>query len=246
MRSGAGRIPLIIAGIAALVTYAAFGEQAPFGFLQKIHLSCHLHHDTTAADDATTDDEDSIVVSSSPEKRSVTPFDSIALEGATDADMTSCDTQSLAITAASGSKHLETTVPGGKLVVGGQRGGLRLQVTAPQHAMPVEGAGKVTLAGLRDPTSIRANGPIHLSATGAGASAELTRNGPSKLSLTKLEAKNMVIQMNGVGDAEVNATENLIAEVRGSGHVRYLCHAHTVAEIHVPRSVERLPTSDGG
>jgi hypothetical protein len=247
VRSGAGRIPLIIAGLAALLTYAAFGEQTPFGFLHKIHLSRHPHQDTTPAGDATTDDEDSAIVSSSPETRSVTPFDSISLEGATDADITIGDTQSLTITAAGGSKHLETTIRDGKLVVGGQRGGVRLQVTVPQlHALQVDGAGKVTLAGLRDPVSIKANGPIHRSATGAVDSAELTLNGPSKLSLTKLEAKNMVIQMNGVGDAEVNAIENLTAEVRGSGHMRYLGHAHTVAEIHGPGLVERLPTSDAG
>ena len=50
---GAGRTPLIIAGVAALVTYAALGEQTPFGFLDR--LGGHHHAitiSTNKADDA--------------------------------------------------------------------------------------------------------------------------------------------------------------------------------------------------
>ena len=239
MQTGAGRTPLIIAGVAALATYAAFGEQTPFGFLH--HFS--RHHHASAKINVDTDDED-VATAPTSETRSVAPFDSIQLEGATAADITVGDTQSLTVTSSGG---VGTSVHDGKLVVNGEGKGVHVTVTVPHlRALQVDGAGTITLAGLRDPISIKANGPVHLSATGAVDSAELTLNGPSKLSLTKLEAKHMIIKMNGVGDADVNATETLTAEVTGSGHVRYLGEAHTVAKIHGPGSVERISASSAG
>ena len=237
MRSGAGRTPLIVAGIAALVTYIAVGQQTPFGLLRELHRPSH-HHDSVKAD---TDDDDR---SPTSETRTVEPFDSIQLEGETAADIRIGDTQSLVVTSLGG---VGTTVHNGKLVINGEGKSVHLQVTVPHlHTLQIDGAGTVSLAGLRDPISIKANGPVHLSASGTVDSAELTLNGPSKLALTKLETKNMVIKMNGVGDADVNATESLNAEVTGSGHVRYLGDAHATAKIHGPGSVERLSSSTAG
>jgi hypothetical protein len=237
VRTGAGRTPLIIAGVAALVTYAAVGEQTPFGFLH--HFSRHHH---ALKIDVDTDDD--VAANPTSETRSVAPFDSIQLEGATAADITIGDTQSLTVTSSGG---VGTSVHDGKLVINGEGKAVHITVTVPHlRALQVDGAGQVTLAGLRDPIAIKANGPVHLSASGAVESAELTLNGPSKLSLTKLEAKNMIIKMNGVGDADVNATETLTAEVTGSGHVRYLGDAHTTAKIHGPGSVERISSSNAG
>ncbi len=243
MRTGAGRTPLIIAGVAALVTYAAFGQQTPFGFLHKLHFASHHH--VTVNTDGDTDDED-VVAGGGTETRLIAPFDSVVIEGTTDADITIGDTQSLTISAAGGASHTATAVHDGKLVVSGG-GAAHLTITVPHlRAVQVDGTGKVTLAGLRDPISIKADGPVHVSASGAVDSTDLILNGPSKLDLTKLETRNVVIKLNGPADAQVSASENLTAEVTGPGRVRYLGEAHAVAKIHGPGSVERMSGSSAG
>ena len=70
-------------------------------------------------------------------------------------------------------------------------------------------------------------------------------NGPSKFALAKLEAKNLVVQINGVGDADVNATETLVADVKGVGHVSYRGSPHLVTTIKGPGSVQHVASSEG-
>jgi hypothetical protein len=100
----------------------------------------------------------------------------------------------------------------------------------------------VSLVGLRDPIAIKANGAVQLWGSGTVESAELTMNGPGKFALGKLEAKNLVVQINGVGDADVNATENLVADVKGVGHVSYRGSPHLVTSIKGPGSVQHVAT----
>ena len=274
MRSGAGRAPLIIAGVAALVTYAAFGEQTPFGFLHLLHR----HHPTVtintdksadAAEDRAQQEADRAqeqadraqeikdraqemserakemaqtavetataaipaipaipavpAVPAAPttgnEVRELEPFDGISIENNADVTVTIGETQSVMLTGGVG--RTETRVHDGKLVVSGSAPGVRVAIIMPHlRALQVNGYGKVSLVGLRDPITIKANGAVQLWGSGTVDSAELTMNGPSKFQLAKLEAKNLVVQINGVGDADVNATENLVADVKGVGHVR--------------------------
>jgi hypothetical protein len=132
-------------------------------------------------------------------------------------------------------------VKDGKLVISGRGGAVRIVVTVPHlRSLEANGAAKVKLVGLKDPITIAAHGPVQISATGTVDSADLTMDGPSKLAMAKLETKNMTIKMNGLGDAEVFATETLTASVNGVGHVRYLGDPHTVAKVHGLGSVEKL------
>ena len=292
---GAGRAPLIIAGVAALVTYAALGEQTPFSFLH--HLGFGHHHTITintdkagdaammagdaAADaaeaardkaqeardhaaelrqaavdkaQAEVDKAQSIADKAQAavdkerapanETRTLDPFDSVTIDNNATASITIGDTQSVSISGVPG--QTQTRVRDGKLTVSGSTPGAHIAITLPHlRALQVNGYGEVDLQGLRDPIAIKANGAVQLSASGAVDSAELTLNGPSKFSLAKLEAKNLVIQINGVGDADVNATETLVADVKGVGHVSYRGSPHLVTTIKGPGSVQHVASSEG-
>jgi hypothetical protein len=300
---------LIIAGVAALVTYAMVGEQTPFGLMHWLHR----HHPkieidsgdgaagrqaardsaqkvadaTDASIDATQRNTDAVqraediaqraldmaqakadeaqrraddaqdrlentqasveggVASTPAETRDLPSFDSIVLENDAAADVVIGDTQLVSIVAKDASPEaIQTKVRDGKLVVAGRLSGAHVTIIVPHlKYLQVNGAGQVSLEGLRDPISITTNGPVHISASGAVDSADLTLNGPSKAALTKLATKNMRIVLNGVGDAEVNATDTLTADVHGVGRVRYVGEPHTVSTIRGQGSVERLSQS---
>jgi multidrug efflux pump subunit AcrA (membrane-fusion protein) len=287
---GAGRAPLIIAGVAALIAYAVFGEQTPFGFLHRLGGHHHaISISTDKSDDiaqtardaadaardkaeeareraeelrqaavdkaqAEVDKAQAIADSaqaavdnkraSGNETRVLDPFDSVTIENNADATITIGDTQSVMITGDIG--HTDTRVHDGKLIVSGSIPGVRVAIIVPHlRALEVNGFGKVSLVGLRDPIAIKANGAVQLWGSGTVDSAELTLNGPSKFALSKLETKNLVVQVNGVGDADVYATENLVADVKGVGHVSYRGSPHLVTKINGPGSVQRVASSEG-
>jgi hypothetical protein len=283
---------LIIAGIAAVLTYGIVGQHGPIGFLRSIGLT-HGDHTASAKVTVDTDDEDAsdraqekmdraqekadrarekaelalekakntlAAIPAIPpippiaaippvppvpgigagEARNVAPFDRIELSNNADATITIGDTLSVNVTAPDG-ENVTTDVHDGKLVVAGRSSGARIVVTMPHLlALEANGAAKIRLTGLKDPIKITAHGPVKLTADGVVDSAELTMDGPSKLSLKELKTKDMKITLNGMGDAEVFATDTLTAEVRGVGHVRYLGDPHTQSTIHGMGSVEKL------
>ena len=320
MQTGSGRAPLIIAIVAALITYIALGNQTPFGFLHHLgHHKITIDTDKTAdaaaearqaaldrvqeaADraqeeaDRAQEEQDNRreelrqradelkqraqelteqaqelaaagaekAVAAIPavpavpappgapaapaapgtdtEVRALETFDSITIENNADATVTIGDKQSVMITGAVG--HTETNVHGGKLTISGSMPGMRVAIIVPHlRTLQVNGYGKVSLVGLRDPISIKANGAVQLWGSGTVESANLVMNGPSKFQLDKLEAKNLTVQVNGVGDADVFATENLTADVKGVGHVRYHGDPHLTTKINGPGTVQRVAAS---
>jgi len=320
VQTGSGRAPLIIAIVAALVTYAAFGPQTPFGFLHrfdhhKITISTDKSADAAeaarqraedarqAAEDARQEAEDRAqderdraqalsdkaqelgrraseiaeaagekavaavapltavpappaapaapaapavpaVPASGSEELGLDPFDSVTLENNASATITIGDRQSVSVSGGMG--HTEARVHDGKLIVSGSMPGVKVAITVPHlKSLEVNGYGKVTLEGLRDPVAIKANGAIKLSASGTVDSAELILNGPSKFDVARLQARNLTVEVNGVGDADVYATENLVADVKGVGHIRYRGDPHLVTKINGPGTVQRL-VSDAG
>jgi hypothetical protein len=257
---GAGRTPLIIAGVAALVTYAAFGSQTPFAFLHN--LGHHKHTitviSTSDADEAVAEAREEAAEaaaeakeaaaearetsSSHSETREVAAFDSIVLEDGAAADIKIGDTQSVEFKVPGGhGEGVKTDVRDGALVVAGMGPALHLQVTVPHlRDLRVNGPSKVSIEGLKEPISVTANGPSRLSANGSVDSIDLTINGPGKLAFTDLVAKNVLVHLNGVGDAEVNATQSLTADIEGVGKVRYMGEPHVVSTIHGPGTVKRI------
>jgi hypothetical protein len=291
-----GAAPLIIAGVAALITYAALGNQSPFAFLHhlkhpKVTVSTDMSDAAQTAEDRAQEQADRAqemrdraqemaerakemarneaekvrlaaippvppipavppvppvagVSETAGEVRALEPFDSITIENNADVAVTIGDNQSVMLTGSVG--HTETRVHDGKLTVSGSMPGVRVAIIVPHlRALQVNGYGKVSLVGLRDPIAIKANGAVELWGSGTVDSAELTMNGPSKFALAKLEAKNLVVQINGVGDADVNATETLVADVKGVGHVSYRGSPHLVTTIKGPGSVQHVASSEG-
>ncbi len=267
MRSGSARAPLIIAGVAALATYAAIGHHGPIGFLRSVGL---LHHHATSASIAIDDDEDEArdkaddaeakaeqarakaerAIAAIPPLPPIPPMPSAAsnetrevapfdrIELTENADAT-VEIGDTQSVRVTGS-DINTNVRDGKLVISGH-GGARIVVTVPHlRSLEANGTSTVNLVGLKDPITIAAHGPVQISATGTVDSADLTMDGPSKLAMTKLETKNMTIKLNGFGDADVFATETLTASVNGVGHIRYLGDPHTVSNVHGLGSVEKL------
>jgi len=323
VQTGSGRAPLIIAIVAALVTYAAFGPQTPFGFLHRFgHHKITISTDKSAdaaedarqkAEDARQAAEDRVQEArdraqegadrvqeindrtqemqeraqelgqratelaqaageraveavkpfaapdapaapappappAAPGADSEVPgldsFDSVTLENNASATITIGDRQSVRVSGGMG--RTETRVHDGKLIISGSIPGVKVAITVPHlKALEVNGVGKVSLEGLRDPVAIKANGAIKLSASGTVDSAQLVLNGPSKFDVARLQAKNVTVEVNGVGDADVYATENLVADVKGVGHIRYRGDPHLVTKINGPGTVQRL-ASDAG
>jgi len=321
VQTGSGRAPLIIAIVAAIITYAALGPQTPFGFLHhaghhKITISTDKSDDAAdaarqkaedarqAAEDARQEAADRAqdqaerardqaqemsekaeelgrraseiaqaasekavaaitpltavpappaapaapaapaVPAAGAEQRGLEPFDSVTIENNASATITIGDTQSVSVSGGLG--HTETRVHDGKLLVSGSIPGVKVAITVPHlKSVEVNGYGKVNLEGLRDPVTIKANGAIKLSASGMVDSAQLILNGPSKFDVAKLQARTVTVEVNGVGDADVYATETLVADVKGVGHIRYRGDPHLVTKINGPGSVQRL-VSDAG
>ena len=310
MQTGSGRAPLIIAIVAAVITYAAFGSQTPFGFLHHVgHHKITISTDKSAdaAEDARQAAEDArqeavdraqeeadraqelrdkaqelgrraseiaeaagekavaavtpltavpappaapaapaapAVPAAGSEELGLDPFDSVTIENNASATITIGDRQSVRVSGGMG--RTETRVHDGKLIISGSIPGVKVAITVPHlKALEVNGVGKVSLEGLRDPVAIKANGAIKLSASGTVDSAQLVLNGPSKFDVARLQARNLTVEVNGVGDADVYATENLVADVKGVGHIRYRGDPHLVTKINGPGTVQRL-ASDAG
>lgn len=263
MRPGDTRKPLLIAGLAAGVTYLVVGSSSPFDGLHlgSLHsrLFSHFRHReanvdvrqaVADADQAMADTHQAVADAhqavadahhaaadthrtGSIEQDGPPGFDGIVLETIANLTVTIGDTRSVKIDGSGDSMGgVRTDVRNGKLVITADRPVSHLTITVPHlYNLEVNGPGNVVLDGLRDPLSIVAHGPATFRATGTIDMLDLKLDGPSNLDLLKLEAKDVIIRMNGGGDADVHATRNLIAEVHGMGRVRYIGQPHTSTTI---------------
>jgi hypothetical protein len=269
---GDTRKPLLIAGIAAVATYLVLGASSPFDgmHLSSLHNRLFHHHREAAdvhqaaadVDQAVADahqavaDAHQVVAdahqaetdahrSVSIEQGGLSGFSGIVLDTIMDVTVTIGDTPSVKVDESGDSMSgVRTSVHNGKLVINADRPGAHLTITMPHlYSLQVNGPGNVVLIGLRDPLSIVAHGPANFRATGTIDTLDLKLDGPSNLDLLKLEAKDVVIKMNGGGDADVHATRNLIAEVHGMGRVRYIGEPHTSTTIDGSGSIGPLPNA---
>ncbi len=249
MQPGNTRGPLVIAAIAAGAAYLCLGHSTPGDLWRLVpHLRVAIDgqagHDVVTHDDAdddTADREDDSDDSATSERRHVGEFDGVILHSGAKATITVGDTPSVKLTAPPEIlATVRTTVVDGKLTVIGNPD-VRVAITVPHiKVFTIDGAGQVDLRGLREPIAITVNGSAGLTASGSVASLDLTMNGPGKLSLSKLEAKNVRIKLNGAGGADIFATDNLVADIRGNGNIRYLGAPHTETSIVGPGSVRPM------
>jgi hypothetical protein len=167
------------------------------------------------------------------QNRGVDAFHSVELRGAATLDVLVGAQQSLVVEGGSrGLERLRTEVRNGRLVIE-SRGNwlwnqgttrLRVRITVPQlRALELNGAGNITINGLD-------GGALALVLSGAGALEGGGRvetltarvNGAGSIDLSRLEATDAEVAVNGTGSIDVNVTGRLDATVNGVGNIEYL------------------------
>jgi hypothetical protein len=167
------------------------------------------------------------------QNRGVDAFHSVELRGAATLDVLVGAQQSLVVEGGSrGLERLRTEVRNGRLVIESRgnwlwnQGTTRLQVriTVPQlRALELNGAGSITINGLD-------GGALALVLSGAGALEGGGRvqtltarvNGAGSIDLSRLQATDAEVAVNGTGSIDVNVTGRLDATVNGVGNIEYL------------------------
>jgi len=245
VRTGDARIPLLLAGASAVITCLIVGSLSPFDAFRIARLHGHLRDHAATLIYHFDSDRGRHDSSRTSQFEPGSNFDEVVIENTASATITIGDRPSVAVNEPSHpSGRISTVVRGGKLVISSLGPPAHLSLTVTHlRSLRVNGPGDINLVGLHDPLSIVTNGPSSLRATGAIDCLNLMLNGPSNLSLSKLQAKNVAIRMNGGGNAEIFATDSLMAEVHGDGRVRYLGEPHTTTNIDGSGSIAPLTVS---
>jgi hypothetical protein len=165
------------------------------------------------------------------ETRSVEPFTRIEIQSSADADVRVGPGEAALEVIADDNliDRVQTRVTDGVLVIGMASGSYSLK-TSPRvvvrvpslEGLVIAGSGDVRvegLAGARFEGVIRGSGDMVL--LGAVDEVELAIEGSGDVDAFGLEARSVRARIAGSGDLDVLALEELDAEVRGSGDVRY-------------------------
>lgn len=170
------------------------------------------------------------------ETRDVKPFTKVELKGSADIVLEAGKKQSFTI---SGSEkklsRVETVVEGDTLIIS-QKGrnwsGTAIDITIHVKALNslvVEGAADATLKNINSENfelMIAGAGDVDIS--GTCGSAEMDIAGAGDINARKFECKSVDININGAGDADVYASENVKAMINGVGDVTVYGNPKTV------------------
>jgi hypothetical protein len=172
------------------------------------------------------------------ETRDVAEFTKVESTGSPDVTITIGDKQSLSIEADDNILPVLTTeVKEGKLTIGSSEGyspRTDIKITITVRALDgaaVSGSGEIAVTGLKATAfeaAVTGSGEIKLE--GEADSLAATVTGSGDLDATKLTVADATVRVTGSGDAKVNATKSLIANVTGSGDVRYSGNPGDVTE----------------
>lgn len=214
MRSNDGRGALLIAGVAAVLTYAVVGPLTPWDALHLLHRSAAhpRHHERILPAD----------MPAGSMVRADAAVETVVLTGDADATITVADGR-VAVTTESGAPVHEDSsyFDGRKLVLSG-RSGEHLTVRVPRLTSLIVNDGiQVNVSGLHGKIAIVLTGPSRVRAAGAVDKLTLVATGPGDSDLSALCARVAEVTLVGGGDADVNATDRLSATLTGPGHVRY-------------------------
>lgn len=164
------------------------------------------------------------------ELRELGPFDSLHVVGSTSVDVQIGGESSVLLRADDNMlQYLTTEVRGSTLHIGLEKGSYTFGVR-PRATITMSGLEEITMVGSGDANVLGLDGDVFTSTTlGSGDLTargrvdrlEATVNGSGSLELSELEARAANVQINGSGDAEVRASEEIIAVVSGSGDIVY-------------------------
>lgn len=164
------------------------------------------------------------------EVRPVVDFKKIRVEGSADVIATIGSTTSLSVTGDDNLiPYVTTVVEGGVLVVDMKPGsyhwrhGLRVEVTTPTlENVSIDGSADVNVNGLSGGSfGVDISGSGSLRGFGSVDKLTVSVSGSGDLRLYDVVAREVHVTISGSGDAQVHATDTLIAEVSGSGDIRY-------------------------
>jgi hypothetical protein len=168
---------------------------------------------------------------SASESRTLKTFTSIEIGASADVTVRFGETQSVVVETDDNILPLvETRVQGNKLVIGQPIGTdlnprLGIQVTIVMKSLDrvtISGSGNVTISGM-DTNLVRFEipGSGDITAQGTVDTVNATIKGSGNIFCGDLQAKSADVRISGSGDVTVYASENLSANISGSGTVLY-------------------------
>jgi len=165
------------------------------------------------------------------ETRDISGVTSVDLAGAADVDITFGDVESLVVEAEDNIVPLiETEVENGRLVIGTKSNTsysntrpVTVHVTMKSlEAVSLSGSGSITVQNFQGETiRVDLSGSGDINVSGTADSADMTLGGSGKINGEQFKADSVKVSVDGSGDARVYASEQLDAEVGGSGSIRY-------------------------
>jgi len=110
------------------------------------------------------------------------------------------------------------------------RKGIAVRITVPNlESIKATGAGKFHISDLKNEKfTIYTTGATALTALGETKSLEIHNTGAGKIDTNSLHAQTAKVDISGAASVEVNASEQLDADVSGVGHVSYSGNPKTV------------------
>ncbi len=165
------------------------------------------------------------------ETRSVSGFDSVALEGSGAVNITFGTDESVVVKADDNIVPLiETNVQNGTLVIGikGNTGintsnGILVTVTMKSlKSLSLKGSGSIDATGLvGNDVEIRLAGSGNINVTGTADSVNISLPGSGNIYCDGLQARSATVTLDGSGTITTYASESLDAGIRGSGSIRF-------------------------
>jgi hypothetical protein len=110
------------------------------------------------------------------------------------------------------------------------RSGVAVRISVPNlESIKAAGAGKFEISNIQNEKfRIDTTGATSLNASGETKSLEIHNAGAGKIDTNELHAQKAKVEIAGAASVDVNATEQLDANVSGVGHVSYSGHPKTV------------------
>lgn len=166
----------------------------------------------------------------------------VVIEGVADTEITIGSDAGLEVDGDEGSVPLIQNDGGTLRLIARHRDGAppRLRISLPAlESLELRG-GKARIDGLEGPRFVlRVTGTAEVTASGVVDAASIEADGAGKLRLEDLETRDLVLTMNGAGEARVQASGTLAVHLNGPSHVTYSgSPAHVTRVINGPGVVE--------
>jgi hypothetical protein len=164
------------------------------------------------------------------ESRSLPPFHTVDVTGASSLDVATGAPQSVVVRADGNLlSRITTRVASGHLVIGNRPGRysfrtpVRVRVTVPSvTALALSGSGDITVSGIHNAVldlSLAGLGTIQASGTTARLHVDISGAGAAELG--QLVARDVTADVSGEGQMQLTATRSLRATVSGNATIRY-------------------------